>query len=72
MSKHLKPGQLLHGVKGAQAIEDNTEADDDKAYNLVVEDFHTYFVGSSRLLVHDNSAPKPVHGPVPGMSTVER
>ena len=26
-----------------------------QAYNLVVADFGTYFVGKSRVLVHDNS-----------------
>lgn len=27
----------------------------DFSYNLVVDGFHTYFVGESRVLVHDNS-----------------
>jgi len=32
----------------------NAEPADDLAYNLVVDDFHTYFVGAARLLAFDN------------------
>ena len=44
--------------------EDAAEQD---AHSLTVEDFHTYFVGQSRLLVHDNTRPLPVQGTMPGL-----
>ncbi len=59
MSKQLEPGQSLHQLTGAIPI-DSVEAREaaqawyDFSYNLVVEGFHTYFVGESRVLVHDN------------------
>lgn len=35
-------------------------------YNLVVADFHTYFVGESAVLTHDNTACQPVSTIMPG------
>lgn len=37
-------------------------------YNLVVADFHTYFVGKSGILSHDVLPPKPTNKLVPGLS----
>ena len=48
-------------------LENAADGEDAEAYNLIVAEFHTYFVGNSRVLVHDNSAPKPLLGPVPGL-----
>jgi hypothetical protein len=72
MAKFLTAGGLLHTVSGALPITAVEDAGEDQAYNLVVENFHTYFVGEHRILVHDNSAPKPVLGPVPGLSLAEQ
>jgi hypothetical protein len=54
-------------VDGTVRIENVTPAGEDKAYNLVVDDFNTYFVGSSGLLVHDNEFRKPTRAIVPGL-----
>jgi hypothetical protein len=67
MAKQLEPPAMLHGAGGALPLESAADSDDAEAYNLVVADFHTYFVGKNRILVHDNSAPKPVLGAVPGL-----
>jgi hypothetical protein len=67
MAKELDSGGALHGVQGSLPIESVADTDEAEAFNLVVEDFHTYFVGQSCVLVHDNSAPKPLLGPVPGL-----
>ena len=60
----------LHGLDGAVAIEalEGTEAPlpwYEGAYNLVVADFNTYFVGDHLLLVHDNTPRRPPTVPVP-------
>ena len=40
---------------------------EDKAYDLVVDDFNTYFVGQQGLLVHDNAFRRPTRAIVPGL-----
>jgi hypothetical protein len=40
---------------------------DAEAYNLVVDDFHTYFVGRLGLLVHDNNFRRPTTAVLPGL-----
>lgn len=57
MAKHLQVGDLLHSVSGPLAVErvdevPTPEAWYEFAYNLQVEDFHTYFVGENQSLVH--------------------
>ena len=44
-------------------------AEDDKqpAYNLIVPDFHTYFVGTGEVLSYDNTPLKPTTQKVPGL-----
>ena len=36
-------------------------------YNLVVADFHTYFVGHSKILSHDNTVRDATDAVVPGL-----
>ena len=38
-----------------------------KAYNLIVDECHSYFVGEKLILSHDNSGRQPVANPVPGL-----
>jgi hypothetical protein len=66
MAKHLDETWLhsLDGPKGVSVIEPMAP---EPAYNLVVDDFHTYFVGDSRLLVHDNTCPRPTTAIAPGL-----
>jgi hypothetical protein len=54
MTKQLKVGMILHCINGAIAVDELKELSPEPAYNLVVSDFNTYFVGASRVLVHDN------------------
>jgi len=67
MAKELAAGDWLHGRDGAVKIEKVEPAGEDKAYNLVVDDFNTYFVGHAGLLVHDNEFRKPTRAIVPGL-----
>jgi hypothetical protein len=67
MSKQLEADMLLHNAKGTTkilAIE--TEADPLPTHNLVVDGFHTYFVGADRVLSFDNVDPIPTLCKVPG------
>lgn len=66
MAKQLKPGDQLHGVHGGVTIDTIETGPEAEAYNLVVADTKTYFVGASRLLVHDNTARRVTDVPVPG------
>jgi hypothetical protein len=74
MAKFLKPKMRLHAVDRSQtitAVEPFAGGDELEAYNLVVDGFHTYFVGSSQLLVLDNSCPRPTQAVVPGLQREE-
>ena len=68
MAKELKAGDFLHCLDGAARIT-SVEAlvKEEQAHNLVVDDFNTYFVGNTGLLVHDNEFRKPTRAIVPGL-----
>ena len=66
MAKFLQPSTRLHSLHGPVAIEAVESADDMACHNLVVEGFHTYFVGELKLLVHDLECPRPALGGLPG------
>jgi HEAT repeat protein len=67
MAKELADGAILHGVNGSVRIDAVAKADEAEAYNLIVADFNTYFVGKSGVLVHDNTPRKPTTAIVPGL-----
>ncbi len=68
MAKELEPEQNLHTLTGAAAIVKVEELPNpDRAYNLVVADYNTYFVGSANVLVHDNIYRQPTLAKVPGL-----
>ena len=57
MAKQLCSGTLLHSVSGAIPVDAVEEVPAAKpwyefAYNLIVDDFHTFFVGQHKVLVH--------------------
>jgi hypothetical protein len=68
MAKFLKTGMHLHTVEGGVELTEvgDFEGEELEAYNLVVEGFHTYFVGHAKLLVGDNSCPAPTLAVTPG------
>jgi hypothetical protein len=67
MSKELGDGAALHGVGGSARIEAIEPAGEAEAYNLVVADFNTYFVGTTGILVHDNTPRRPTRATTPGL-----
>jgi hypothetical protein len=67
-ARELGPGQRFHSATGSSevfSIEDAGRSE--KTYNLVVADFHTYFVGDGRILSHDNTPRNPTNSIVPGL-----
>jgi pretoxin HINT domain-containing protein/HEAT repeat protein len=67
MARELVAGDRLHSLGGAVRVEKVEPAGENKAYNLVVDNFNTYFVGQEGLLVHDNEYRKPTRAIVPGL-----
>ncbi len=68
MAKELADGAILHGVTGSPRIQSVEPSTHEEAYNLVVADFNTYFVGESGILVHDNTPRRPTRAIVPGLA----
>lgn len=68
MAKELGDGAILHSVNGPVRIDAIEPLDEAEAYNLVVADFNTYFVGKSGILVHDNTQRRPTTAVVPGLA----
>lgn len=68
MAKQLEVGHRVWCLDGSREISSIEELPEDAAFNLVVEDFNTYFVGNQRVLLHDNSLPQPTAAAVPGMA----
>ena len=67
-ARSLEPGMALHtahGIVELDSVDEEKEAA--KAYNLIVDECHSYFVGEKLILSHDNSGRQPVANPVPGL-----
>ena len=73
MARDLAVGDRLHTLSGGVAVEKTgkppaAEEEVQSAHNLIVADFHTYFVGERGILVHDNTMRKPIAAEVPGLT----
>ena len=68
MAKQLEIGMVLHGLDGGHLIDSLSDAQPREAYNLVVSDFDTYFVGQQPILVHDNMPLGETTAVVPGLA----
>jgi hypothetical protein len=68
MAKELGDDARLHGINGSSRVRSIAPAVDAEAYNLVVADFNTYFVGETGILVHDNTPRQPTTAIVPGVA----
>jgi hypothetical protein len=67
MAKELKAGQWLHTARGPALLESAEPSYEAVCYNLVVADFHTYFISDAQVLVHDNELRGPNITTVPGL-----
>lgn len=66
-TRELAAEQPLHTPIGVTRVASTESAEPAPTYNLVVADFHTYFVGKSAILSHDVLPPKPTNKRVPGL-----
>jgi hypothetical protein len=71
MAKQLGPAARLLALGGSVDVESVAEGAPVACHNLVVEEFHTYFVGDGKMLVHDITCPEPERATIPG-SRVKR
>ncbi|MEX2140858.1 MAG: polymorphic toxin-type HINT domain-containing protein [Pirellulales bacterium] len=67
MAKELRDDDWLCAQSQTLPIDTIESAEPAEAYNLVVADFGTYFVGQDRVLVHDNSPISPARLEMPGL-----
>jgi hypothetical protein len=67
MAKEVQVGDQLHGVHGGQTVDYIKPGPESEAYNLVVADFSTYFIGRYRILVHDNRPRLVTEARLPGL-----
>jgi hypothetical protein len=72
MAKHLTPGERMLTLGGSVALGSARDGETVSCYNLVVEGFHTYFVGASRILVHDITCPEAELASIPGSQTARQ
>lgn len=68
MARQLKPGGRLSSTSGAAELLATQKGGAMTVYNLEVGEFHTFFVGRSRVLVHDSTCPEPTINVLPGIS----
>ena len=67
MAKEVSESASLHSVNGTARVSAVESANDAEAFNLVVADFNTYFVGEAGVLVHDNTFRRPTLAIIPGL-----
>jgi hypothetical protein len=67
-ARQLESGMTLHGLDGTRRVSYTETGSEAETYNLIVADFHTYFVGESKVLCHDNTVRRPTSCIVPGLS----
>jgi hypothetical protein len=67
-SRELRSGQILHSAGGPVHLSSAEPSIEAETYNLVVADFHTYFVGYRKILSHDNTIRQPTRAVVPGLT----
>ncbi len=67
-TRDLKPGQPAHTATGMSRVESvEDEPEPAPVFNLIVADFHTYFIGPVMVLSHDVTQPVPTNIKVPGL-----
>lgn len=67
-ARELKPGMRIHGLDHFSIIASVVEEEKESpTFNLIVHEFHSYFVGNDGILSHDNTHIQPVSNLIPGM-----
>ena len=68
MAKELQTSRSLHAVSGGLPVESVESAGEMECHNLIVDDFHTFVIGKSKILVHDKTCPQPNLAVTPGLA----
>jgi hypothetical protein len=63
----LSPGMLVRCADGSKPVLAVTRGEDVETHNLIVDDFHSYFVGDAKTLCHDNTDVQPTLAIAPGV-----
>ena len=66
-AKDLRSSDVLHTATNPVSVTDSQPGILAETYNLVVDDFHTYFVNKQKLLTHDNTPRLHTNVIVPGL-----
>lgn len=69
--RDVKPGMRFHGADGPVEVVSAVKEGNEPTYNLVVADFHSYFVGDEMILSHDPTFAKPTDLRLPGLDEGE-
>ena len=67
-ARQLELEMRFHTLKGTVDLTGVEQRGKQDTYNLVVADFHSYFVGKQKILTHDNTIRKPTNCVVPGLA----
>ena len=67
-ARQLQPEMRFHTLKGTVTLTGVEQRGKQDTYNLVVADFHSYFVGKQKILTHDNTIRNPTNCVVPGLA----
>jgi hypothetical protein len=72
LARQLSAEKMPYAVDASPTVQTVGPGEESVSHNLVVADFHTYLVGQSRLLVHDNTRPRPTNCLIPGLAGKQR
>ncbi|MHC4399776.1 MAG: polymorphic toxin-type HINT domain-containing protein [Planctomycetota bacterium] len=68
-ARDLEAGARLHTVEGTVPVRSVHGTGVEELHNLIVADFHTYFITEAKLLTHDNTIRQPTDVLVPGLAS---
>jgi hypothetical protein len=68
----LGEGDILRTASGHVTLDQTRDAEQGQAFNLVIDEFNTYFVGKSAILVHDDAPIWEHNRPAPGAPPLKR
>lgn len=66
-TRQITAEMAIHGCSGTNKVTEVEQGEQLQSYNLIVADFHTYFIGKTRVLSHDNTPRRPTMNIVPGL-----
>jgi len=66
-ARDIRSGMQMHTAGSVRTISKVAAGEEAVSYNLIVDGFHTYFAGKSKLLSHDNTPRRPTAKLVPGL-----